>query len=72
MVRLILILNAPQTHQGITQSIELARKNLYQPGIKVTDPISNKNTDIFTLMENNEKRYKFIHYINKKPLNLQP
>lgn len=69
MVRLILILNAPQTHQGITQSIERARKNLYQPGIKVTDPISNKNTDIFTLMENNEKRYKFIHDINKKTAN---
>lgn len=59
------IVSIEQFEKGITQSIELARKNLYNPGIKITDPISHKTTDIFTLMENNEKRYKFIHNINK-------
>lgn len=59
------IVSRSQFEQGINKSIELVRQNLYKPGISIRDPISGKNTDIYTLAENNEKRFKLMNNINK-------
>lgn len=52
--------------KGINQSMVLYQKNLLQAGMKVTDPISNKTTDLFTLIENTGKRAIFLNSIDKK------
>lgn len=59
------IVSRTEFERGINKSIELVRQNLYKPGAIIKDPISGKNIDIYTLAENNEKRFKLMNNINK-------